>query len=152
TTATTTSSPLTIGDLTNGTTYGIRIRAVSTAGAGAASSAVSGTPYGYPSAPDPDAIVANGGARRITDTWTTPKLNGGLLGDYTATAFTASSSGSTAGTCTTTGLSCTITGLTNGTTYWVSLQTRNSVGMYSQRSTPRVPATPALTPGAPTGV
>src|SRR6185312_13917091 len=112
--------------LTNGTAYSVVLRAVSTAGVGAASTAVAGTPYGYPSAPDPAAIVVNGGNGQVTVTWAAAGLNGGLLGDYTATAFTAPSSGATAGTCTTTGLSCTISGLGNGTTYWISLQTRNS--------------------------
>jgi titin len=147
-----TSSPISIVGLTNGTTYHVVLRAVSTAGPGAASTPVDGTPYGYPSAPDPATIVANGGNGQITVSWAAADLNGGLLGDYTATAFTAQSSGSTAGTCTTSGLSCVIPGLGNGTTYWISLQTRNSVSMYSQRSAPRVPAIPSTRPGAPTGV
>ncbi|GMA95781.1 hypothetical protein GCM10025881_26050 [Pseudolysinimonas kribbensis] len=147
-----TTSPIAITGLTDGTAYRVAVRAVSTAGTGAASAAVAGTPYGYPSAPDPTGIVVNGGNGKVIVSWQAPSLNGGVLGDYTATAFSAQSSGSTAGTCTTTALSCTITGLGNGTTYWISLQTRNSVSMYSQRSDPRVPATPSMTPGAPTGV
>ena len=147
-----TTSPFTITGLTNGATYTVAIRAVSAAGVGAMSNTRQGTPYTYPSAPDAASIIANGGNRQITVSWPAANLNGGVLGSYTATAFTDITSGSTAGTCNTTSLTCVITGLTNGTTYYVSLQTMNSASMYSVRSAPRVAATPNTTPGAPTGV
>ncbi|HXR44663.1 MAG TPA: fibronectin type III domain-containing protein, partial [Pseudolysinimonas sp.] len=151
-TASGSTSPILIGGLTDGTAYSVALRAVSSAGVGATSNTVSGTPYGYPDAPDPDTIVVNGGNNQITVSWAAPNLNGGALLNYTATAFTGLASGSTAGTCTTTTLSCTISsGVSNGTTYYVSLQTRNTALMYSQRSAPRVPATPSQQPGAPTG-
>ncbi len=147
-----TSSPILVTGLTNGTAYVIALRAVSSAGAGAESNHLTGTPYTYPSEPSPSTIVANAGDRSITVSWDAPNLNGGTLLNYTATAFSGLSSGSTVATCVTTTLSCTITGLSNGTTYYISLQTENTAAMYSKRSDPRIPATPSLTPGAPTGV
>ncbi|MFC5500769.1 fibronectin type III domain-containing protein [Lysinimonas soli] len=147
-----TSSPILITGLTDGTRYTVALRAVSAAGTGVASNTLNGTPYTYPSAPDVSTIVANGGNGQITVSWAAANLNGGTLQNYTATAFTGLTSGSTAATCTTTGLSCVITGLSNGTTYYVSLQTQNTAAMYSVRSAPRVPATPSLQPGAPTAV
>ncbi|MBW4033519.1 MAG: hypothetical protein HIU88_12800 [Acidobacteria bacterium] len=151
-TASGTSSPILITSLTDGATYTVALRAVSSAGVGATSNTMQGTPYTYPSAPDTATIVANGGNGRITVSWAGANLNGGTLLNYTAAAFTGLSSGSQASTCTTTGLSCVITGLSNGTTYYVSLQTENTSAMYSVRSTPRVPATPSVQPGAATGV
>ena len=151
-TASGTSSPILITGLTNGATYTVALRAVSSAGVGATSNTRQGTPYTYPSAPDTATIIANGGNGQITVSWAAANLNGGTLRDYTATAFTELSSGSTAARCTTTGLSCVITGLSNGTTYYVSLQTQNTSAMYSVRSAPRVPATPSLQPGAATSV
>lgn len=147
-----TSSPILVTGLTNGTAYVIALRAVSSAGAGAASNHLTGTPYTYPSEPSPATIVANAGDRSIAVSWAAPNLNGGTLLNYTATAFSGLSSGSTVATCVTTTLSCTITGLTNGTTYYISLQTENTALMYSKRSDPRIPATPSVLPGAPTGV
>ncbi|GAA3731331.1 hypothetical protein GCM10022239_04910 [Leifsonia bigeumensis] len=151
-TASSTSSPILITGLTNGTTYTVALRAVSSAGVGAASNTREGTPFTYPSAPDTATIIANGGNGQITVSWAAADLNGGTLLNYTATAFTELSSGSTAGRCTTAGLSCVITGLINGRTYYVSLQTQNTSAMYSVRSAPRVPATPSLQPGAATDV
>ncbi|MBN9606390.1 MAG: fibronectin type III domain-containing protein [Actinomycetales bacterium] len=146
------SSPVLITGLTNGVTYTVALRAVSDAGVGATSNTRQGTPFTYPAAPEVSSIVANGGDARVTVSWAAADMKGGTLQNYTATAFTGATSGSTAATCTTTGLSCVITGLTNGTTYYISLQTQNTSGMYSVRSAPRVAVTPSRTPGAPTGV
>ena len=147
-----TSSPILISGLTNGTTYTVAVRAVSAAGVGASSNTKQSTPFTYPSAPETSTIIANGGNGQIAVSWDAANLNGGSLLNYTATAFTGLTSGSTSATCTTTGLSCVITGLTNGTTYYVSLQTQNTANMYSVRSAPRVPATPSLAPGVSTSV
>ncbi len=151
-TATGTTSPILITGLTDGTAYTIALRAVSAAGVGATSNTLQGTPYTYPSYPDPSTVIANGGNGQITVSWAAANLQGGTLLNYIATAFTGSGSGSTAGTCTTATLTCVITGLSNGTTYYISMETENTAQMYSQRSTPRVPATPSMQPGAPTAV
>ncbi|EPR76563.1 fibronectin type III [Leifsonia rubra CMS 76R] len=146
------SSPILISGLTNGTTYTVALRAVSSAGVGDTSNTKQATPFTYPSAPATATIVANGGDGQIIVTWEAANLNGGNLLNYTATAFTGLTSGSTARTCTTTGLSCTLPSLSNGTTYYVSLQTQNTASMYSERSAPRVAATPSPQPGAVTNV
>jgi titin len=150
--ATGSSSPILVTGLTDGTAYTIALRAVSSAGVGATSNTLIGTPYTYPSAPDPSTIVVNAGDGQVAVSWAAASLNGGTLLNYTATAFSGLNSGTTVRTCSTASLSCTITGLTNGTTYYISLQTENTAAMYSVRSDPRVPATPAREPGAPTSV
>jgi titin len=150
--ATGSSSPILLTGVTNGAPDTVALRAVSTAGVGATSNTLTATTYGYPSAPDPSTIVANGGDGKILVGWAAANLNGGTGATYTATAFSDPSGGSNLGTCSTTGLSCTIGSLTNGTTYYISLQTMNSVSMYSVRSAPRVPAIPSTKPGAPTAV
>jgi len=57
-----TSSPATIGGLTNGTDYSVRIRAVSDGGAGDPSGAKTGNPFTAPSAPTVTAIEETDGA------------------------------------------------------------------------------------------
>ena len=151
-TAGATSSPILITGLTDGTPYPIVLRAVSSAGVGATSNTLNGTPYTYPSEPDPATILVNAGDSQIAVSWAAANLNGGTLLNYTATAFSGLNSGTTVTTCTTTSLNCVLTGLSNGTTYYISLQTQNTAAMYSVRSDPRVPATPSAQPGAPTSV
>jgi hypothetical protein len=150
--ASSSTSPIMITGLTDGTTYTVAIRAVSSAGVGATSNTQQGTPYTYPSAPDVTSIVVNGGNGRVTVSWAAANLNGGTVSSYTATAFSALTSGSTINSCTTSSLSCAITGLSNGTTYYISLQTVNTSSMYSVRTDPRVPATPSQQPGAASNV
>jgi hypothetical protein len=83
-----TTSPIVVTGLNNGTLYTVALRAVSSAGVGVASNTLQGTPYTYPSAPDTAAIVANGGNGQITVSWAAANLNGGILLNYTATAYT----------------------------------------------------------------
>lgn len=144
------SSPLVISDLTNGTTYSVRLRAVSAAGAGAASNAGSGKPVGYPGVPGN--ITATGATGSIVVAWTAADANGGVIQSYTATAFNAAAGGSTVQTCTTSANTCTISGLSNNTTYYISVQTLTTGGLYSERSDPRVAVAPGTVPGAPTTV
>jgi outer membrane protein OmpA-like peptidoglycan-associated protein len=138
-----TTSPLLASSLTNGTTYTVKIRAMSAIGNGAASSGVSGTPLTVPSNVDPGTISYTAGNANVIVSWTAPAANGSSITNTTVTAFSALLGGSSMGTCATTGgtTTCTITGLTNGTTYYVSIETLNGVG-YSQRSTPRVAVMP----------
>ncbi len=141
------STTAVIGGLTNGVDQGVRVRTVTTAGAGAASNSLSARPYGYPIVPT--GITADGRDRSIVVTWAASDPNGGTIASYTATAFTAAAGGTTAATCTTTAdLTCTITGLTNGTNYYVSVQVVNTEAMYSMRSD-RVLGIPSLLPSAP---
>lgn len=148
-----TSSPIVLTGLTNGTTYSVKLRAVSAAGVGAASNAGSGKPVGYPSVPGN--ITATGASGSIVVNWTAADANGGVIQSYTATAFNAAAGGSTVQSCTTstgTATTCTIPGLNNGTTYYISVQTLTTGGLYSERSDPRVAVAPGTVPGAPTAV
>ncbi|HZV25778.1 MAG TPA: fibronectin type III domain-containing protein, partial [Acidothermaceae bacterium] len=146
-TASSSSSPLVVSGLTNGTSYVVALRAVSAAGTGVASSTLTATPFTYPNSPDSTTIVANGQNASIVATWLAPNDNGSPITGYTATAFSAATAGTQITTCSTSGaLTCTLTGLTNGTTYYVSLQALNSAGL-SARSD-RVAATPSLYPSA----
>ncbi len=88
-----TSSPLTISGLTNGTAYAVALRAVSAAGVGAASTTLTKTPYTYPDAPAPATVTANGTNGSAVITWAAPNDNGSPITSYTATAFTAASAG-----------------------------------------------------------
>lgn len=142
-TATGTTSPILISSLTNGTTYSVRLRALSVIGSSTASSAVSGTPFTVPSNVNPDSISYTAGNGSVVVNWTAPANNGSAITTSTVTAFSALIGGSSSGSCSasTTATSCTISGLSNGTTYYVSIETQNGAG-YSQRSTPRVPVMP----------
>ena len=146
-TASSTTSPLVISGLTNGTSYNIAIRAVSDAGAGPASGTLAQTPYTYPDAPDPTHMTIDNRGGSVLVTWTAPNNNGNAIDSYTAAAFNSPAAGSQVSTCTTSGLSCTISGLSNGTTYYISVQAHNAAG-FSSRSDPRLVAVPSNLPGA----
>ena len=153
TTATGTSSPIIISGLTDGRTYPVVIRAVSAAGPGATSNTVSGTPAAYPATVDATRVVANGQNGQVAVSWVVPGNGGAAITQAQATAFDLLTGGSQIATCTTTTnltpgatAGCTITGLTNGTTYYISIQSDNATG-WSARSAPRVPATPSVDPG-----
>jgi titin len=140
--ATGTTSPITISGLSDGTTYTVKLRALSVAGAGAASNSESATPY---EAPDVTANATTSyvaGSGQATVSWLAPNDNGAAISSYTVTAFTAAISGSPASTCTTSTLSCALSGLANGTTYYISIQSVNVYTQYSLRSSPRIPVVP----------
>ena len=78
-------------------------------------------------------MTANGENAQIAVSWTVPANGGASISEAQATAFSSLTGGTQDGTCTsTTNLApgdtttCTITGLTNGTTYYVSIQSENS--------------------------
>ncbi len=140
--ATGTTSPITISNLTNGTAYTIELRATSAIGPGAASNSEPGTPY---AAPDPTANATTtytAGSGQVTVTWVAPNNNGAAISSYTVTAFTAAIGGSQVTSCTTSSLSCTLSGLSNGTTYYISIQSVNVHSEYSLRSSPLIPVVP----------
>jgi hypothetical protein len=147
------ASPLLIDGLTDGTSYTVSVRALSTAGPGATSNTESGTPATYPDPVSAASVIANGQNAQIAVSWTVPANGGATITQAQATAFSLPFGGVQEGTCTTTTnlavgdtASCTITGLVNGTTYYVSTQSDNAVN-WSSRSTPFVPATPSILPG-----
>lgn len=137
-----TSSPIAISGLTNGTSYTVKIRAVSIVGNGPDSNAVLGTPFTVPDAILNTAISYVSSANSVAITWQAPNNNGSAISEYNVELFTAAVGGSRSGSCSTTGaLTCTIGSLINGTTYYITIQSKNAAG-FSNRSDPRVPVVP----------
>ena len=133
------TSPITISGLTNGTSYTVELRATSASGPGAASNSEVGTPYTAPDATANATTSYVAGSGNVTVSWLAPNDNGAAIASYTVTAFTAPVGGSQKTTCTTTTLSCELSGLTNGTTYYISIQSVNVYSEYSLRSSPLIP-------------
>jgi hypothetical protein len=140
-------SPISIIGLTNGTTYQVKLKTVTIAGASAASVAVSGTPVTTPDAPT--SLVATPGVGSLSVVFSAPSDTGGddiinykYSTDNGAT-FTAFSPATTSS-------PVSITGLTNGTSYNVKLKAVNSIGDGAESSA--VTSTPRTTPGAPTSL
>jgi outer membrane protein OmpA-like peptidoglycan-associated protein/predicted RNA-binding protein with TRAM domain len=126
TSAGSTTSPIVITGLTNGTTYDVKLRAVNPAGDGTASVAVSATPVAsvtVPGAPSIGSITA--GDQQLSVPFTAPGSNGGAsITNYkysTDNGSTWTSVGSTTS-------PIVITGLTNGTAYDVKLRAVNTAG------------------------
>jgi len=137
-----TQSPVSISGLTNGTAYAIQIRAVTDAGVSPSSNVGTGTPFGNPFFPDLSTVVSNVGDGQVDVSWAPANDNGSAITSYTVQAFDTSTYGSQQATCTTSTTECLLTGLTDGTTYYLSIQSQNAAG-YSLRSDPRIPVTPA---------
>jgi len=137
-----TTSPIVISALTNGTTYPVKIRAVSAIGNGPDSNAISATPFTVPSPITNTSISYVSSSRSVTITWAAPNNNGSAITNYYVQIFNAAVGGSPIDNCTTSGaLSCSIGSLTNGVQYFITIQSRNAAG-FSDRSDPRVPVTP----------
>lgn len=143
-----TTTPIVITGLVNGTTYAVQIRAVNSAGSGAASATVNGTPTGSPSPVPPTAPAINSitpGNQRLSVAFTAPSSDGGAA----ITNYEYSTDGGSTWTrrspaAVSSPLS--IIGLTNGTTYAVQIRAVNIAGHGAASST--VNATPV--PGTPT--
>jgi len=141
-----TASPAVISGLTNGTAYSIRLRAVSAAGNGAASAAVSATPRTIPSAPT--ALVATAGDGQASVAFTAGADGGSAITNYefstndgrSWTAFNPAVTASPA----------VISGLTNGTAYSIRLRAVNAAG--NGAASAAVSATPRTIPSAPTAL
>jgi len=119
-----TTSPIVITGLTNGTTYQVQIKAVNTIGDGAASASSSGTPATTPSAPTITGITPGNG--QLSVAFTAGATGGSAITNYKystngGTSFTAVSPASTTS-------PIVITGLTNGTTYQVQIKAVNAIG------------------------
>lgn len=150
------SSPFTITGLTNGTSYQVALRQVSTIGsysnASTYSSAV--TPGAVPVAPVIASVQPGNGS--ITVSWVTPSTNGAPI---TSVLYNLSGGTYVSGTYVsagTTNASFTITGLTNGTSYTVSVIVANSFGqslassvssLVVPISVPSPPTVNSFTPG-----
>ncbi|WP_161952663.1 fibronectin type III domain-containing protein [Actinoplanes sp. TFC3] len=136
----------TVSGLTNNQQYTVRVRAVNSVGAGAASANTTVTPA--PGAPvAPGAVSVTRGDSSATVTFNPPSDNGGSL----ITSYEVSTdNGVTWSALSTTGsspVSGTVTGLTNGQAYDVRVRAVNSAGPGTASGS--VSVTPATTPGAP---
>ena len=134
-----TTSPVSISDLTNGTTYTILLKAFNEAGSGPASSSVTVTPCTVPGAPTIGTATA--GNTIATIAFTPPTSTGGSVitnyqysidGGSTYTAFSPADTTSPVS----------ITGLTNNTTYTVSLKAMNVAGNSTASSSVTVTPVP----------
>jgi len=136
-----TASPITIINLTNGTTYQVIVRGVNASGNGAPSIAVPGTPGNVPDAPTITVAPGNG---QLTVT-VTPSFNGGSP----ITGYRYSVGGAIIPPVTDPPINSpfTITGLTNGTSYSVVAYAVNLIGT-GPGSAP-VSGTPGTVPNAP---
>jgi len=138
------TSPITITGLTNGTTYSVKLRAVTEAGAGTESAAVSVTPN-----PDPPAAPTIGtitsGNQQLSVAFTEGDNGGAAITNYSystdGTTYTAFSPAQTTS-------PLIITGLTNGTSYNITIKAINSQG--SGEASSSASGTPYTVPGAPT--
>jgi outer membrane protein OmpA-like peptidoglycan-associated protein len=145
--ATSGNAPVTgeVDGLTNGTSYDFRVHAVNGVGAGAATADGSATP-----ATRPDGPTAVAGSRagdgKVSVSFSAPLDNGG--DPITSYTVTSAPEGLTA-TCD--GSPCVVEGLTNGTAYTFTVVATNSVGD-SVASVASSAVTPAVAPGAPTGL
>lgn len=139
----TTSSPITIGGLTNGTPYSVRLRAISSDGSGAASTAVNVTPGTLPGAPTITGLTPLDGAVRVAFT-------AGTAGNFTTTNYEYQVNGGSwvARSPASTASPLTITGLTNGVEVEIKLRAVTAVGAGTESTASAI--TPFALPGAPT--
>ncbi len=120
-----TTSPISITGLTNGTAYQVVIRAVNAIGSGAASSAVSGTPFTTPGAPSISSVTS--AHLSLSVAFSAPASTGGsTLLNYEYSTDNGTTWTSRTPAATTSPIS--ITGLTNGTAYQVRLRAVNAAG------------------------
>jgi len=124
-----TLSPIVVSGLTNGSTYSVSIRAISTAGDGIASTLVNAT---IPSAPSaPLLVTALASANRTARvTWTLGVNGGSPITSHVVTAYlngttTVAKSVTVSGATTT---AATVSGLTSGRTYTFRVQAINAYG------------------------
>lgn len=139
-TGTGSASGITVGGLTNGTSYTFTVvatNAIGTSSASAASAAV--VPATTPGTPISVSAVRGNGQATISFT---PGGTGGLPVTYTVTSTPGgiTASGSASG--------IVVSGLTNGTLYTFRVVATNGVGSSSE-SAATAPITPATIPGAP---
>jgi hypothetical protein len=128
--------------LTNGTLYGVRVRAVNSVGSGGYSDSFSGTPATVPGSPTSLAGTVGNGSVALS--WTAPTSNGGsAITNYTV-EYTPS--GGSAVTVTAASSPYTLTGLTNGTSYSIRVAANNAVGRGSY--TTAISRTPATVPAS----
>jgi len=146
-----TGTSITITGLTNGTTYYVWVKAKNSAGTSGFSPAASGTPVAPNSAPPaPNWLEVTAGDGYLTVEWNA--VSGAT--SYEVWENTSNDSGAAAKYgANVTGTSTTITGLTNGTTYYIWVKAKNSVGTSGfspvASGTPVAPVYPPSAPNQP---
>jgi len=132
-----------VPNLTNGTPYTFKVRAVNAIGDGNESNPISVTPIDVPAAPT--ALTGTAGAEQVSLSWTAPFDNGSSITDYkyNINGGTYISTGSL-------DPSTNVTNLTNGTSYTFKVLAVNAVGDGPDSNS--VSLTPAAVPGAPTNL
>ncbi|MFM7135615.1 MAG: beta strand repeat-containing protein, partial [Planctomycetota bacterium] len=138
TAAGTTSSPIVITGLTNGTTYDVQLRAVNSVGSGAASTTVQGTPAAAAS----PAITVSGLSGTFSTVYGTASASqsftvsgAALVGDLTVTAPTGLEVSTSAGSGFADSLTLTpAAGAVASTTVYVRLKATAAAGAYNSRS------------------
>jgi hypothetical protein len=142
-TATGTASPLSVSNLTNGTTYLCSVTATNARGTSAASSTVNATPSGPPPAPTIGTATAGDASASIA--FTAPSSNGGSpITGYTVSCTAASTTITAPGSAS----PINVTGLTNGTAYSCSVKATSALGTGTASGV--VSVTPRTVPNAPT--
>ncbi len=142
------SSPITLNNLVNGTTYTFTVQAINAVGASlpsAPSNAV--TPATIPGAPT--AVYATVGNTQSIVSWTAPSDGGATITQYTVVADGTGQSCTALNGAT----MCTVSNLTNGTSYTFTVTATNRVGTgpTSQPSNVVIPAILPMTMYAGTG-
>jgi titin len=126
--ATLSGSSLTVSGLVNGTTYNVIVRAVNSAGSGAASAPLSGTPIPTaPYAPTITSLVSADGSLLIN--YSAPISDGGAI--ITGYEYSIDAGGTWQPATSAVGFptQLQISGLTNGTSYLVQIRAKNAVGV-----------------------
>ena len=143
-----TTSPISIGGLTNGVAYAVKIRAINAVGEGPSSDSVTKIPFGLPSVVG--GITAAPGNNTVTVSWARARDNGSAISKYTAVAWNAATEGGISASCFTSSTTCTITGLGDTTTYYITVDAENEAGV-GGRNNPRISVrTGSTPPSAPT--
>ena len=135
-----TATSITITGLTNGTSYLVRIRAVTSVGTGAASAnSASQLVAAAPGQPNAPTIV--NGSTQVTINWAAPAANGCAITGYQIEISTNGGSSWAIVAANATGTSYAATGLTNGTAYVFRLAATNCMGFgaFSAASTSVTP-------------
>jgi titin len=142
----TTSSPIVISGLTNGTQYSIKLRAVNVAGGGNESSAVTATPRTTPDAPTNVSVTEHDD--QVSIAFDAPVFSGGS--SITNYEYQVDSGSWVTLNPASTASPIVVTGLSNGVSYSFKVRAVNVAG--SGAESIAATGTPRTTPDAPTGL